>query len=166
MLQLQDYKNYAGINSPNQDDTLQVAVDYANKFIESFCGISLSRKTVTHKDIAGGSGSIVLPDYPVYSVNEVKAGGLVIDSEHYYLRDGVLYLDRPHMHWVMLTIEYTHGYETIPSDLKMAAIELVTYMVKREFNKSQSLGGENVTFLDPQSLPPHIRTPLELYRVI
>lgn len=166
MLTIEEYKQYTNIKSPNQDESITFALAYANDFIEKFCNVSLTPKSGKVTQIAGTERSVIFIDYPVTAVTKVSTREEWA-PEDYELQDNILKLKRNVGFWDEVEVEYTYGYAEMPSTLKMAAIELTTYMLKREFNKSQSMGvtGENVTFLDPMSVPPHIRAALELYRV-
>lgn len=60
------------------------------------------------------------------------------------------------------------GYNTESGDtIKLATMLLVKYYFKEEFNKSGvSAGGQNVSYISGKNLPPHVRTLLQLHRII
>ncbi len=66
-------------------------------------------------------------------------------------------------------ITYNGGYDTIPDDLKMAALDFVKLVWKNEqATSSFSLQGESKRnfSLSSNSFPPHIKRILDLYRLV
>ena len=168
MLEIEDYKSYVGISSPNKNQELSVVVPYVNDFIERYCGISLSEKVRTFRDIAGSHQmyhEIPLPDSPVVEILEVKSKNKMF--EDYELEDDILMLFEEVSISTPLVIKYRYGFDTMPAGLKMAAIELCTHLLKREFKTAKTIGstGESISMADPELLPPHIRASLDMYRV-
>lgn len=173
MLTVETYKQYVGINSPNQDHAITPVITFVNDFIAKYCNISLTRKNKEETHIAGPASSgyqkLVLRESPLFRVNDIYFGNTFLEEDlDYFVDDEIIYLTRRHPFGRKITVDYSYGYNELPSGILMPAIELVTYFLKREFNKTQSLGvtGESVTFLDPKVVPPHIKAGLDLYRVV
>jgi hypothetical protein len=165
MILLEDYKSYADINSPNQDNKLTPLVAYVNDFIQRYCGTKFETTTVTGERVLISEGGFILPNAPVQSIENID---LIEDSREfdYWLRqeEGTVEVDFEDS--VNARVDYTWGFSEVPEGLKVPCFELISYFYKREFNKSKSLGGETVTYLDPSIIPPHIRAGLDLYRYI
>jgi len=165
MILLEDYKNYADINSPNQDNKLTPLVAYVNDFVEKYCGTKFSLQTVTGERVLVSEGGFILPNAPVSSIENIE---LVEDDREFEywprLEEGTVEVDFEDS--IYARVDYTWGYDGLPDGLKIPCFELISYFYKREFNKSKSLGGETVTYLDPSVIPPHIRAGMDLYRFI
>lgn len=165
MITLEGYKAYAEINSPNSDNKLTSLVAYANDFIEKYCGTKFEPTTVVNEKYTVYGSDVVLKNAPLISVEALTSLGLVDLAHDVEVEESILVLDESLLGEKVLA-SYTYGYPEMPSAVELAGFELITYFSKREFNKSKSLGGENITYLDPAVIPPHIRAPLDLYRVL
>lgn len=168
---LEDYKSYAGLNSPNKDEALQYLVDYVNTFIVNYCNTNFEPNVVVGAKVTSDNGyDFLVPNVPVISVEEVRYKGEVVDAEN-YLVDKEMGLveslttfgtDR-----FGFEIDYTHGHATTPPDLIVSAMEWITYLSKREFNNARSIGnGETADYGDTELLPTHIRVAMNLYKVL
>lgn len=177
IITLDEYKTYAGISNPAGDDKLQMLVDYANSLISEYCATSFESRSEVDKRQSITGTEVVLDHAPVLSVDEVRIMQgrnvlSVIDPLDIYLEpeqgiftitSGITFPSTA----LNISVDYTHGYSEVPHTVKVSAYELVTHLSKREFNKSRNLGnGETAAYSDPTILPPHIRTGLDLYRVL
>lgn len=165
MILLEDYKSYVEINSPNQDSKLTPLVAYVNDFVEKYCGTKFSPQTVTGERLLISEGGFILPNAPLISIDNIE---LINDDRTFEywprLEEGTVEVDFEDS--VYARVDYTWGFSQMPDGVKLPCYELITYFSKREFNKSRSLGGETITYLDPSVIPPHIRAGLDLYRYI
>lgn len=176
VITLDDYKTYAGITNPKEDDKLQVLVDYANSFVESYCNTRFELTTVTEERNTCFNGEIYLEELPVYSVDEIRimnkkflVGVISPDDYHLESTQGIVTILETSLQIpggnFNTSVDYTYGYPEVPKPVSLAALELVTYFSKREFNKSRNTGnGETAQFADPNVIPTHIRAALDLYR--
>jgi hypothetical protein len=64
-------------------------------------------------------------------------------------------------------IVYTAGFETIPEDLKLAVMDLVTYYIKNDSavhsSKPTTPNTVQVQYITSTNLPAHIKRVLDLY---
>jgi len=99
-----------------------------------------------------GSDILLLPEYPVTAVSEVRIDSsrelgddTILESDEYeYYEDGRLYVPAGiprSRRCVMIT--YTAGYVTVPPDLEHAVIESIAYLWKRL--RSRAIGTRSVT---------------------
>ena len=165
MITLEDYKSYAEINSPNSDTKLTALVEYVNNFVSKYCGTKFSPTIVLGEKHEVFGNLIVLKNAPIISVEGILLDGRELPIDYVELEEGIVTLVRP-LNGLRASVDYTYGHESIPGALKIACFELITYFNKREFNKSKSLAGENITYLDPSVIPPHVRAAFDLYRVV
>lgn len=176
VITLDDYKTYAGIANPKEDDKLQVLVDYSNSFVESYCNTKFELTSVTEERNTCFNNEIYLQEIPVSSVDEVRVmnkkslvGTLASEDYHVELNQGIITVLETSVQipesGFNVSVDYTYGYSDAPKPVILAALELVTYFSKREFNKSRNTGnGETAQFADPNVIPTHIRAALDLYR--
>ena len=67
-------------------------------------------------------------------------------------------------------VVYTAGYSAVPSDLKLAVLDLVTYYLKDEHKQRQSIAGASLqnqgstSQNNNVSFPDHIKRVLDLYK--
>lgn len=72
---------------------------------------------------SNGSHRLILPEHPVVSVASVTEDDTALDEDDDYKlsRDGILYRQPNYKRWAIgpaiVTVTYTHGYQTIPEDL-------------------------------------------------
>ena len=66
-------------------------------------------------------------------------------------------------------ITYTGGYETVPNDIKLAALDLIIYYITSDMSikSTRNVGANNtsIEYVTTASLPSHIRRVLDLYRL-
>ena len=64
-------------------------------------------------------------------------------------------------------LTYTAGYETLPADLKVAVLDLLTYYLKNDMavhsNKAQGTNTVQIEYVTTTALPSHIKRVLDLY---
>jgi hypothetical protein len=178
LLTLQEYKLFKGINNPNQDIKLQPLVDSVNSIIQQYCQLDLEVTTVTGIRVSRHYNTIILPKTNIISLDylAIKRSSEVtevLDPDQYILdkESGTLEIIDPLINLpsnpYSFIVDYTFGMDNVPFALKQAAVELMTYYDKREFNKSKDIGnGQSVDFTDSGILPSHIRTILDMYRVL
>jgi hypothetical protein len=167
---LEDYKSYAGINSPNKDEKLQYVVDFVNEYIPRFCNTSFLPEVILGRKITCINGEeFVVPHAPLISVEEIRVLGepVSVDSYIVSLEEGsVEALKRFSPERFAIEIDYTHGYSSVPADIILAGLEFTTYLSMREFSNSKSMGGESIDFGKQELIPPHIRLALSMYKVL
>lgn len=178
IITLAGYKDYAGIKSTQSDDQLQVAIDYACSLIEQYCNTKFEPTGIADRRVTvlPGEYELVIPHAPVISVAEVKTvqdgeDVEILDLAQCYVELDTGILTLPYDVSVPyrrnnVSLSYTYGYATVPAAVALAAYELVTHISKREYMKSKSVDGQNANFADPKILPTHIRTALDLFKVL
>lgn len=174
LITLKEYKEYAGIASTNQDDIINSLIPKVSQLVKTYCRRSLvdyvndSKIEVT----SGGYGSkLFLKEYPLISVSSVEVSydygatysdlveftDYAIDSE-----DGSIISisgDFPKMP-NGYKITYSAGYETLPEDLKIAVLDLVTYYLKNDASihspKAPGTNSVQIEYITTSALPAHI----------
>jgi hypothetical protein len=175
-----EYKTYAGISSTNNDAVLAVLIPKVSDLIKTICRRSfvdyVSDAKVEYFE--GGTANYMPEETPVISVSSVEISEdygntytALIEYTDYAVnkRDGSIRCinkDFP----VLINgykVTYTAGYETIPQDLKLAALDLVSYYLKNDSAvHSSSMAKPNtmqVEYITTTNLPAHIKRVLDLY---
>lgn len=178
-----EYKAYAGITSPNQDAEIDLLIPKASQLVKSYCRTSFV-DNVDDPKLEQFSGNnynrYYLKEYPVIQVLDVEASvdygqtytSLAEFTDWAYLPDlqaiqhlGAGWADRVNGY----RVTYTCGYETVPEDLKLAVMDLITYYRRNDSavhnSKVSSSGNVQIEYLKAASFPAHIRRILDLYVV-
>lgn len=167
---LDDYKSYAGIANPKTDEKLQYLIDFVNAYALNYCNTSFEPVSTTSKVTSMDGYEIILPQVPVTGVSELRVNGLVIDPSLYILDPGegsIEMIGSVTTGRFAIEVDYTYGYDEVPYDLALSALEFVTYLHKREFTKSRNLGnGESSDYGDSQLMPTQVRVGFNMYRSI
>lgn len=180
LITLAEYKAYVGITSTNQDAQIKSIIPKASSFIKNYCRRTFIDYVNDAKtEIFNGGKFILLAEYPVLQISSVeysadygKTYTPLVEYVDYALDmdDGTI-VPIQTTDFARITngykVTYTAGFEEIPEDLKLAALDLVTYQLKQEFSvKSQRDAGSNtvqIEYITRNSLPSHIARVLDLY---
>jgi len=176
-----EYKAYAGINSINQDAEIDSLIPKVSELVKSYC----RRAFVDYVDEAktevfrGGFDQLLLSEFPVtqvISVQQSKDYGQTYTKLTKFvdwIQDGdtVVSLD-PTLGFAELIngykVSYFAGYETLPEDLKLATLDLVTYYLKNSSavhsTKSIQPNTMQVEYITGSQFPAHIRRVLDMYK--
>ena len=104
------------------------ALDVASQNIRTACGWNISQETVTAQEFDGtGNQSIFINTLNLTAVSSVVVDGVALASTDFrFYRYG--WLRRLYSYWPcfpeIVTVTYTHGYATIPDDVKGACLVL------------------------------------------
>jgi hypothetical protein len=192
LVKLSDYKEYKGINSSTRDGKFQNLITMVSALVENYCNRKFIDYSVTPKVewFDGKTNVAYLKEFPVITVTSVKTSadggetqttlmeadstkaGYFVDLESGIVMTQIAannFIDSYDTPYRSLEISYTAGYtsDTLPEDLKLAIMDLVTYYEETESKPTKSLLGgtlDNPLPYIANSFPPHIRRILDLYR--
>lgn len=177
-----EYKAYANINSTNQDAEIDSLIPKVSELIKSYCRRSFNdyvdeAKIETFK---GGYDSFLLSEWPVLQVISVQQskdfGKTYAKLEKFvdWVQDGdtIVSLDQNTKTFPELIlgykVSYFAGYEKVPEDLKLAAMDMITYYIKNSAavhtTKSIAPNTMQVEYISGSQFPAHIRRVLDLYK--
>lgn len=176
-----EYKAYAAITSPNQDASIDSLIPKVSALVKSLC----RRSFIDYVDESkvevfnGGFSFNILHEFPVIAVGSVEQSldyGLtytpLVEYEDYVLNkiDDTLVpigLDEFPSLINGYRVTYTAGYETLPEDLKLAVMDLVTYYLRHDMavqsNKSPGTNSVQIEYVTTTNLPAHIKRVLDQY---
>ena len=191
LITLQQYKTAEGITQPKDDARLNVLIPSVSQLVKTYCGNSFvdffsSNKTETFT-LDWGTYIVQLTESPVNTVVSVQERQSYSDSYatlttgayEYALDSGTDSILRTlssgrYKNWPLgvdaVKVVYTAGYSAIPSDLKLAVLDLVTYYLKDEHKQRQSIAGASLqnqgstSQNNNVSFPDHIKRVLDLYK--
>ena len=182
LVTLQEYKAYEGINSTTQDVEISTIIPKVSEFVKNIC----RRTFVDWRDdqkveVYNGGPVILLQEAPIIQIfsleksenygqtytSLVEFTDWVLDSENQQILPigpGI-----PEFKKLIngYRVSYTAGYETIPEDLKLAVLDLVTYYMKNQGAVQSQVAvtatNAQVQYLTQINLPTHIKRVLDLY---
>jgi len=188
-----DYKRFKGLSSNGEDARIDQLVRSISALVKTYCGLSFidyfsTDKTETFTIRELGTDSLFLDEQPIVSITSVKERisqssdytTLVKTTPFEYYTDdelGILYRvnDVTPISFPKgpnsVEVTYKSGYENTPKDLELAVYDLITYYLKSEHKKEQSIGSTTITNTNTTSIsgdigfPDHIRRVLDLYKV-
>ena len=175
-----EYKAYIGIASTNQDATIKLLIPKVSALTKSICRRTFNDYVSDAKtEVFKGGTLLPLWEYPVLSVSSVEYSA---DFGKTYtalteFTDWALDTEEGTIVPLLSTefpntvngykVTYTAGFETIPEDLKIAVMDLVTYYLKNDMAvKSQRDSGSNtvqIEYITKNTLPSHIARVFDLY---
>lgn len=181
LVTLNEYKTYVGIVSPTQDDAITTIITKVSQLVKSVCRRSFVDWVDEIKtEIFSGGESFTLQEFPVIAIASVEYSsdyGATYTSLVEYT-DWVLDRQTEQIRSISANgvfdysingyrVTYTGGYESIPEDLKLAVLDLVTYYLKNDSaihsNKAPGTNAVQIEYISTSSLPAHIKRVLDLY---
>lgn len=184
-------KAYCGIETAitTWDSILETLIDGVSEAFNRSCDRTLAKATYTGAYLDGpGTRELVLPNFPVISITSVEEDDLALtEGDEYdyllYAESGILW--RVGGDWLLgpktVKITYTAGYiaipgagetESIPADLKLAALQQVAAEWQAIKNKSwgklsdSGPDGASITRFESGQFLREVRQVLERYRRI
>ena len=191
LVTLSDYKDAEGIGSPKEDLRISRIIPSVSQLVKTYCGNSIidfvSSDKTEEFDIYWDTFAVQLTESPVISITSVQERSgydqsyttLTTGAYEYYLdkrTDSVIRTNESgtRLNWKhgvgAVEVIYKAGYASLPSDLKLAVIDLITYYLKDEHKERRTLGGASIqntastSQRDNVAFPDHIKRVLDLYK--
>jgi hypothetical protein len=191
LITLAEYKEAEGLSNPKDDLRLQTLIPSISELVKTYCGNSLVDYYSTNKvetfSIDWATSVVQLTESPLNTVVSVEERRLYNEAYatlttanfDYYVDGNTDSIIRTNsggrtINWATgvgaVKITYTAGYATLPVDLKLAVIDLMTYYFKREHKERRTLGGASIqnsattSQADNVGFPDHIKRVLDLYK--
>lgn len=190
LITLSDYKVAEGIQSTKDDAKLELLVTSVSQLVKTYCNNTFvdhytSAKTETF-NIDYGESFVQLTESPVVAITSVSERNSATDSYSTLSENTEYYFDEKtdSVYRLMaggteksfergkgaVQVVYTAGYSSIPGDLKLAVIDLITYYHKDEHKARQTIAGASIQNQGSTSqrnnvaFPDHIKRVLDLYK--
>jgi hypothetical protein len=193
LITLDDYKLFEGINSTKNDDQLDALIESTSALIETYCntkfGIYAGSPGVTDIfDVQWDTHVVQLRYSPIITITSVQERSAYNEAyttilntggkyEWYFdsISDSVIRTNDSGSYalWPKgvgsVKVTYRAGYATLPEDLKLAVVDLVTYYFKDEHRVTRSLGTASTqkqvtSSIRDAGFPDNIKRVLDLYR--
>ena len=175
-----EYKAYAGISSTTSDTLIDLLIPKVSELVKTVCRRTFvdyvnDSKVEYHE---GGAPFIVPEESPILSLSSLEYSSdygntytSLIEYTDYALSIAQGVIKCMGKGFPVATngyrITYTAGYETLPEDLKLAVLDLITYYIKNDSaihsNKAPGTNTVQIEYVTTTSLPAHIKRVLDLY---
>jgi hypothetical protein len=174
-----EYKAYANISSTNSDTEIDAILPKVSQLVKTYC----RRTFIDYIDEArsetfdGGYSTLLLKETPVTQVISVQKSTdygqtytkLTKFSDWVQTGDYIVSIDPRGFEPLIngYRVNYFAGYETVPEDLKLAVLDLVTYYRKNDSavhsTKAPGTNAVQIEYISTTSLPAHIKRVLDMY---
>lgn len=176
-----EYKAYAGLTSPTSDAQIDILVPKVSELAKSICRRTfvdyVDDTKVEYHD--GGSKIIVPQEYPVINIVSLEYsadyGNTYTPLVEY--TDYALSRNTHDIHSISplgfpyvpngFKLTYNAGFITIPEDLKLGLLDLVTYYIKNDMavhsNKAPGTNTVQIEYVTNTNLPAHIKRVFDMY---
>lgn len=180
LITLDEYKDYASINSVDFDDKIQGIINRISELVKTYCGRKFvdyyNRATQQFTQVVEYSnidGTFYPREFPVQSLVSVEYSqdlgitytalvGCALDRS----KDAIYIPELGREGINMFKITYTGGYQKTPDDLKLACLDLVDYYYKNESVPRRSSMNNTIEYVMTSDMPSHIKRVLDLYRIL
>lgn len=175
-----EYKTYAGISSPNHDAEIDLLIPKVSALVKTYC----RRTFVDYVDEAktetfAGGPILYLKEYPIIAIQGVETSSdygktytslveytdwaLNLEDEGIYPLTSDTFSQKVNGY----KVTYTAGYETLPEELKLAIMDLISYYRQNDgavhSPKAPGTNSVQIEYISTTTLPAHIRRILDLY---
>ena len=188
LITLATYKTAEGIQATKDDAKLELLIDSVSQLVKTYCNATFvdyytNAKTeyfnINYNEafIQLEEGPIVMgDDAPVVSerLDFTSSYTTLTQDQDYYVDTDLDSIYRIGTPWPKgpgaVKVVYKGGYATVPADLKLAVIDLVTYYHKDEHKARQTIAGASIqnnastSQRNNVAFPDHIKRVLDLYK--
>jgi hypothetical protein len=188
-----NYKDYMKMEHNKDDSKIDILVASISQLVKTYCGNGIvdyysSAKTETFDIDDTYTSEIFVTESPLNSVTSVQERDSIADSYTTLTANTDYYVDTEHDRvwridgekstknfkkgFASVKVVYTAGYSAVPTDLKLAVFDLVTYYLKEEHKTQRSIAGTTLRNEGSTSIrndigfPDHIKRVLDLYKII
>lgn len=183
LITVAEYKTYSGITSTNQDSAIAMVVPKVSDLIKNICRrtfvdyvndskVEVKRSLTNNRFLASETPLMQVTavewsqDYGQNYLALTEFQDYVVDPDS----DAVEILSYPYIDYARVNafrFTYNAGYDAIPEDLKMAALDLVQYYLRNDSavhsTKTISPNTMQIEYVSSTNLPAHIKRILDLH---
>lgn len=182
MITLEDYKKYKKLTKTDSDEELTGIIASVTAMIKTYCGHSFVDYYTTPKvelfNTQQNQHAILLNEWLVKDVSLVEYRDMYDEAYttlapvEYYVDKAIDTVFKHSGYWPQgfgaVRITYTAGYASLPEDVKIAGLDLVTHYHKEEYKERKTIGATSIdTGLSKQGnskWPAHVIRVLDLYK--
>ena len=193
LITLATYKDAEGLGTPKEDLRINALIPSVSQLVKTYCGNAIvdyysSAKTDPFDIDDTYTSEIFVTESPLNRVTSVQERDSIADSYTTLTANTDYYVDTEHDRiwridgekstkyfkkgFASVKVVYTAGYSAVPTDLKLAVFDLVTYYLKEEHKTQRSIAGTTLRNEGSTSIrndigfPDHIKRVLDLYKII
>ena len=192
LVTLQQYKDFAGLQSLKNDARINIVIDQVSQLVKSYCGTTIIDYASTNKteyfNIGLGVDRIILEESPLIQVVSVEERTSQADAyvtlitensdssgKYEYIADmesdsivrttstGTKAFPKG---MKAVKVVYKAGYTSTPDDLKLAIFDLIKYYMKDERKERMQIAGASVENPLSSSLSGNIGFPDHIKRIL
>lgn len=185
LVTLANIKAYMGITGSAEDDLLTILQESVEQSVLNYCEVAFAPTVVTNEIYDGSRADIIVPqNCPIRSVQQLifdcmpdgTLGTVMVQGTDYYFDENCITLVTRSTPFYRgnIRIDYTHGYATVPGDVKHAIYEAVKANYQRRKRNAEDVGSRSkmdesesyTSAWDKKTgLPASVVSKLQSYRV-
>lgn len=171
---LDSVKAWLGVSSATDDALLARLVSASSAYVETWLNRSILSATYSDTRDGNGRTRMMLPQAPVTAISSVTVDGVAVPAATTATMSGYVFTETSvglrgytftsGMNNVV--IQYTAGFDVVPTDVEQAVIELIGRRYKERDRiglVSKGLAGETITYTQ-KDMSDGIKTLLQSYR--
>ena len=192
LVTLQQYKDFAGLQSLKNDARINIVIDQVSQLVKSYCGTTIIDYASTNKteyfNIGLGVDRIILEESPLIQVVSVEERTSQADAYVTLITENsdssgkYEYIADMESDSIVRTtstgtkpfpkgmkavkVVYKAGYTSTPDDLKLAIFDLIKYYMKDERKERQTIAGSSIENPLSSSLVGNIGFPDHIKRIL
>lgn len=146
---LEEAKNFCKIDITNDDDLITAMITAARQQCEAYTNTGFVVRDIV-AIVNNENGGIYFPYGPlveIYSVTDKNGQTLILDDN--YETKGVSFVRLTEPKETEIELDYSAGYETLPSVLKLALLNAIYYMYDNRAQGSDNIGPIAKSLLNP-----------------
>lgn len=187
LVSLDEFKAYKNVTNSERDSSILIMIEAASDLAKTYCRRDFVDYYDTDKTeyFNGNEYEVLfLSEFPVESVTKVSTSldgttyTEITAGTDYYVNfrydsvntlDGLPFTSGAVPADISVKVEYKGGYEVVPSDLKIAVMDLVEYYRQEEYTPRKAFGEnviENFGFREGggANLPAQVKRVFEMYK--
>lgn len=128
------------------DDLALIAINAASQIVRTRTRqtLSLVEDETFIYGIRSTPADLLLPELPVVEIDEVRVDDEV-ELEWEVSENGILHLSGA-TYASTVEVDYSHGYETVPDDLRLVALTVAARIYEQGTARQESTGSSSITF--------------------
>lgn len=151
------------------DSILEDLINACSSVIENYCERKFKEQTYIDEEYDGtGRKHILLKQYPVKSIDNVKIDDVVLDPSEYRVKKSNGMLVKNYI-WplgdINVTVTYTAGYTEIPADLELACRFFIMSIFKADVANFSTTFTDGFVFR-ADAIPVQVKFMLQPYKKV
>lgn len=185
LVTVNQYKSYRGITGNTEDTKLNIIVPSVSTLVKSYCGRTFldhySTNKVDYFSMKWPQNVVFLEEIPIVEIVSVEEFSAPEEGSSYTTLTTSQYMVDTFLEAIYrieagrrqdfppginsVRVTYKAGYAELPSDLRLAVTDLITYYLKEEWKPEKNQGTFTIRNDGAEpDFPDHIRRVLDLYK--